>query len=136
MSLANAFNTLGQTVMPRVGAAAFPDTMTIKADAPTIGTGGGRIKGTATDAYTNVPVTYAPTAVEKRIFQADRPINTLQYTLTMPTHTSAGARINIDAESHRLIVNARGTEPAKTFRIIAVGDISGVIFEVICEKEG
>lgn len=139
-ALAEVFNMLGQTVMPIVGAAAFPDTMTIKSEsASTIGTGGERIKGTTTDAYTAVPVAYEPTQIEKRVSAGDRPISSLQYTLTLPTHyTDEGTvkRINLDPKLHRLIVNARGNEPAKTFRILAIRDISGVVFEAVCEKEG
>lgn len=136
MSLAATFDKLGQSVIPKIGLAVFPDTMTIKAEsASSQGAGGGRIKGTATDAYTSVPVSYEPTQAGKRITSGDKPISGQQYTLTMPTHQS-GSRINLDPKIHRLIVNSRGNEPAKTFRIIAVGDISGVVFEVICEKEG
>lgn len=138
--MAGVLNDLGQTILPNVfsslNSAGLVDTMTIKAEsASSQGTGGGRIKGTATDAYTSVPVSYEPTQAGKRITSGDKPISSQQYTLTMPTHQS-GSRINLDPKIHRLIVNSRGNEPAKTFRIIAVGDISGVVFEVICEREG
>jgi hypothetical protein len=52
----------------------------------------------------------------------------------MATHKS-GSRINLDPKAHRLVVAARGNEPAKTFRIISIGDDQGVVFEVICERE-
>lgn len=136
MSLAALANTLGQTVMPSVCAATMPDTMTIKAEtASSIGAGGERIKGTASDYKTSVPCSYEPILQRRgRITAGDKAVSIQQYKMTMPTHHSG--RINLDPKTHRFIVNGRGTEPAKTFRIIAVGDISGVVFEVVVEREG
>lgn len=139
--MAGVLNDLGQTILPNVfsslNTAGLVDTMTVKSESATsTDSGGGRIKGTASDAYTSVPVSYEPVTSGKRIIGGDKAISTMQYALTFPTHTSAGSRINIDPKIHRLVVNARGNEPAKTFRIIAVQDVSGVVFECICEREG
>ena len=131
-------NLLGQTVVPMIGAAAFPDTMTITAETTTQGTGGGQVKSGTTNAYTSVPVAYKPLSAYKRAAYADRLVSSEGYELTVPTHTSTGTRINLDPKTHKLVVNARtspGDEPQKTFRIIAVGDDSGVVFEVVCDKE-
>ncbi len=140
MSLAAVFDKLGQSTMPAVAAKVFPDTMTIKSEsASTIGTGGGRIKGTVSDYKTSVPCAYEPiTARRDRPMAGDKLVTTQRYMVTLPTH-QAGSRINLDPKIHRFIVNARtspGTEPAKTFRIISVGDQSGVVFETVCEREG
>lgn len=139
--MAGVLNDLGQTILPSVfsslNSAGLVDTMTIKAEtAATIGTGGERIKGTASDAYTSVPVSYEPAqSSNTRVTAGDKSVSTQQYLLTFPTHQS-GSRINIDPKTHRLIVNTRGNEPAKTFRIIAIKDVSGVVFEAVCEREG
>jgi hypothetical protein len=137
--MAGVLNDLGQTILPSVfsslNAAGLVDLMTIQTEGnATTGTGGGRIKGTPTSAYTAVPVSYEPTVSGKRIFVAERNISVQQYTLTFPTHQS-GVRLNIDPKLHRLIVTARGNEPAKTFRILSIMDVSGVVFEAICERE-
>jgi len=138
--MAGVLNDLGQTILPSVfsslNSAGIVDTMTIKAEsAASQGSGGGRIKGTATDYKTSVPVSYEPTQRGGRINAGDKPVSSQQYTLTMPTH-HGGSRIDLDPKIHRFVVNTRGNEPAKTFRIISVGDVSGVVFEVICEREG
>lgn len=112
--------------------------MTIKAEsASTTGTGGGRIKGTASNAYTQVPVSYEPVKNTKgaRVEAGTKSVSNQQYILTLPTHHN-GSRINLDPKIHRLVVDARGNEPAKTFRIISVGDVKGVVFEVVCQREG
>jgi hypothetical protein len=137
--MAGVLNDLGQTILPSVfsslNSAGLADTMTIKSEsAATIGTGGERIKGTATDAYTSVPVSYEPASAGKRIV-GDKATSSVQYVLTFPTHAS-GSRINIDPKIHRLIVASRGNEPAKTFRILGIRDVSGVVFEAVCEREG
>lgn len=111
--------------------------MTITTEsAATIGTGGERIKGTAADLYEDVPVSYEPTSQGKRLASGDKNVSTMQYTLTFPAYTKDGNRIELDPKMQRLVVDAREDEPAKTFRMIGVGDISGVVFEVICEREG
>lgn len=135
MSLADVFNTLGQTVMPKVTAAAFPDTMTVKGETTSAGTGGGRVKSAATDVYESVPCSYEATRVENRLTSADKLLSIQQYLVTFPTHDKFRVRYEVDVKKHRLVVNARGTEPAKTFRIIALRDLSGVIFEAVCERE-
>lgn len=143
--MAGVLNDLGQTILPSVfgslNTAGLVDTMTITAEtAPTIGTGGERIKGTPTNAYTSVPVSYEPLRQgRENLLAGDKAIDSHRYILTFPTHTAAGARINLNPATQRLVVNARpspGDEPAKTFRIIGVGDVSGVVYEVVCTKEG
>lgn len=139
MSLAEVFDTLGQTVIPAIADAVFPDTMNIKAESQeTIGNGGERIKGSVTNAYTNVPCVYEPVARERssRNVVGDKATPAMRYTLKFPTHQN-GARIDIDARTHRPVVNARGNEPQKTFRFIGQPrDKSGVIFEADCVFEG
>lgn len=137
----SVLNTLGQTVLPSVfsslKSAGLVETMTVKTEsAASIGAGGGRIKGTTTDLYTNVPVAVEQTQREPRQFEAgSRTTPSVRFLLTFPTHQN-GSRLNIDAKLHRFVVNARGNEPAKTYRAIATPDDNGVVYEVIAEKEG
>lgn len=137
MSLAALANTLGQTVMPNVCAAVMTDTMTIKAESASSIVDGARVKGTTTDYKTSVPCCYEPVRTRKsaREGAGEKSISQQQYLVTIPTHKS-GSRINLDPKTHRFVVDARGNEPAKTFRIISVGDISGVVYEVVCTREG
>lgn len=135
MSLASVLDTLGQTVMPKVGAAVFPDTLTVTGETLSVDSGGARYKSAAASVYTGVPCAYEPIKTERRTEQGGRVVSVQQYLVTMPTHTSAGTRINLDPKTHRLAVDARGNEPAKTFRITAVRDQSGVVFESVCERE-
>lgn len=134
MSLASVFNELGQTIMPTVFAEVMPDTCTITAETTSAGTGGGRIKSGTTNAYTSIPCSYEPKQGAK-FDSADKLISVNLYTLTLPTHTSGGSRIALNATTHKIVVAARGNESAKTFRIISIGDVSGVVMEVMCEKE-
>jgi hypothetical protein len=136
MSLASVFNQLGQDVIPTVLAAAFPDTCTITAETTSAGTGGGRIKSGTTVAYADVPCAYEP--IQKfgwQKDQGDKIVSTQIYMVTIPTHTAAGTRISLDPKTHRIVVAARGNEPAKTFRIQNVGDQMGVVFEIIAARE-
>jgi hypothetical protein len=122
--LSAIFDSLGQDILPEIGAIAFPDTMRITGETTAAGTGGGRVKSAALEVYDDVPVTY----------EADKLISLQQYKLTFPTHY-LGFRLEIDVKQHKFIVNERGNEPEKVFKVIALRDISGVVFEAICDKE-
>lgn len=135
MSLAAVFDTLGQTVLPQVAAAVFPDLMNITGETRSAGTGGGQIKSAVTESYWDVPVTYEPMQIENRLTSADKLLSTQQYMVTFPTHEPSGVRIDIDPKQHKLVVLERGNEPEKTFRIVSIRDQSGVVFEAICTKE-
>jgi hypothetical protein len=132
MSLASVFNTLGQSVIPQVAAAVFPDTCTIKGESLGSDSGGGQVS-TVTDDYTNVPCAYEPLSGQ-RFDSAGKLLSTQAYRVTIATHYN-GSRINLDPKEHKFVVNSRGNEPAKTFRIESIGDDMGVVFEVLCTRE-
>ena len=137
MSTAAIFNQLGQSVMPQALAFALPDTMTIKAVNQVTDGAGGYTQGTPTDAYTAIPCAYEPKG-GARFNSADQLMSVNLYTVTLPTHyNNAGTmtRINLNPTIHRFVVNVRGNEPTKTFRIISVADDLGAIFEATCERE-
>lgn len=140
--MANVFDKLGQSVLPKVfnklNTVGLTDLMDVKGETVTAGTGGGRIKSASPNVYTAIPVIFKPSSSGTKNVAADQLLSTVQYTLTFPSHTSAGSRYAIDPKVHRLAVRARtgtGTEPAKTFRIIAIKDIQGNLYEAICERE-
>jgi len=136
--MAGILNNLGQRTAPKIfaklAAKGLVDTMSILGEGKVQGPGGGMVKGSAPAVYSNVPVSYEPASAGKRIAAGDQDVSSQQYVLTLPTHQN-GTRINLDPSLHRLSVNARGNEPVKVFRILAVGDVSGVVFEVIAERE-
>lgn len=136
--LTDIYNELGQDIFPDVWPVVAPDTMTIVAETITKDSQGRAIKSATANAYTSIPVTYEtlPFAFGDRRVQGERSVSVQEYILTFPTHTAAGSRINLDPEKHRLIVDARGNEPAKTFRISSINDNTGAIYEVLCEREG
>lgn len=134
MSLAAVFDKLGQQVMPKVARAVFPDLADITAFA-NVSDGAGGQYTTATTPYEDVPCTYEPIDIEFRRTVSDRTVSVQEYRVTMPTHDADAVRIDLNPETHRITVQARGNEPAKVFRIISIGDVSGVVFECICHRE-
>lgn len=131
-AVGDVLNQLGQVTIPQVAAIVFPDTMDVIELANTQDSGGANIKAQST-VYSSVPVSYEMTSNAKRLPVADQHKSIVQYTLTMPTHQSGG-RINLNPAKHRLKVLTRGNEPEKLFRIIGINDVSGVVFEAICER--
>lgn len=135
MSLAAVFDKLGQSVMPSVGAAVFPDLMNITGETTVAGTGGGVVKSAAEPLWEDVPVAYEPMQTENRLTSGDKLLSVQQYMVTFPTHTADAIRIDIDPKAHKLVVLERGNEPEKIFRIVALREQSGVVFEAVCNKE-
>lgn len=131
---ASIFNELGQTIMPSVLATVLPDLCTIQALNPSSDGAGGYTYGAPTNAYTSVPCAYEPLS-GARFDVNGKLLSTNAYRVTLPTHSSAGTRINLDPTVHQILVAARGNEPAKTFRISAIADDLGVVFEVLTERE-
>lgn len=122
---------VGQEIAPQY----FPETCSIKTHTPTKSATGGKIKGADSDFKTGVPCVVEKLSNAGSRF-AGKDISTASHKLKIPCVDSAGERINFDITVHRkILVNARGLEPAKTYLPIAFTDKSGVVFEIICEKE-
>lgn len=136
MSSAALANRLGQTVLPGIAERILPDTMTIRSLTETQDDLGGTKKASV-DAYELVPVSYKPLQAtgDRREESGNRLISIKKYRLSFPTHKADGTRIDLDSEIHRLVVNARGNEPVKTFKILSKDESAGVMFYAICEKE-
>lgn len=128
-------NELGENWHPEVAAAYFTDTCSIKSHSVTKSSSKAAVKGPESVAYSNVPVVYKSVNTDSLRDQAGKLRSVREYVLTIPTHEADGTRIDFDIEIHSIDVDARGNEPAKSFRPISVGDIQGVILEIVCEKE-
>lgn len=139
--MADVLNKLGQDIIPSVMSklqgVGLTETMTIKRETATVGTGGGKIKGSTTDVYTAVPVVVEPTSSDARFIQADQPRSVQEYKLTFATHDTAATpnRIAVDIATDRFYVNARGNEPAKVYRAITIPEQQGVNYEAVCVRE-
>lgn len=135
MSLAAVFDKLGQSIIPTIASKVFPDLLDVVEQSTTSDGAGGRIKATEI-IYPSIPCAYEPNSRnEYRTTRGDRMASVQEYLVTFPTHDDVQDRLNIDPAIHRLSVQARGNEPAKTFRIIALRDDAGVVFEAICERQ-
>ncbi len=135
MRAAALFNKIGKTSIPRIGSRIFPDRMTVVKQNYTPGSGGGRTKTAPTNVHTSIPCTYHANSGEQ-VLIGDKPDRKEEYSVSFPSHTPAGVRINIDPQEHRLVVAARGNEPQKTFRMTApLKDKAGMMFEATCELE-
>ena len=88
-----------------------------------------------TTDHAAIPVNVSPAGKGDRIQTGDQISSINQYILTFEVNTPAGARINLDPKKHFLRVRARDPEPVKEFRIISVGDATGVVFQVVCSRE-
>jgi hypothetical protein len=126
---------LAEDEIPEIMLEVMPDTMSITGETRTQGPGGGQIKNAAGAVYDGVPVLYEPkVSGSDRVVVGEKLVSVQEYTLTFPAYLN-GARINVDPKNHRLVVDPRGNEPAKTFLITSIRDQMGVYFEAICTKE-
>lgn len=139
--MANVFDKLGREVLPQVfgklSGVGLTDLMDIRGIASTQGTGGGVVKTASPIVYQNVPVIFNPGGGSK--FQrGDMMTSSQVYTMQFPVYCESGQRIDIDPVKHRLHVRPRlnpSQEPCKVFRVIAIRDIQGNIFEADVVKE-
>lgn len=113
----------------------FPETMTIVADTMAVGAGGGQVKTGTTNYKTGVPCIFEAAKDGTRFVNADKMGSLQPYKITFPIYWPASSRINLDPNAHTLVVDARGDEPPKTFRIDSIKDIVGVLYEVLAGKE-
>lgn len=131
-------NELGTEVIPEVfdllKDEGITDTMTVKRKSASAGTGGGRVKGSTSDAYTSVPVDVQPYN-GTRFMLTDKPIANATHLLEFPVYDTGGTRITVNPATDRFVVDARGSEPAKTFRIITSPDDHGITYKAYCELE-
>ena len=133
-TLGNELSAIAQTEIPAL-ADDFPDTLSIVQDTSTPGPGGGQIKTGTSNYKTGVPCIYEPAKDGTVFINADKMGSLQPYKITLPIYWPANNRISVDPQTHTLVIDARGSEPQKVFRIDSVKDIVGVLFEVLAGKE-
>jgi len=134
MSLAKVFDKLGEQIVPKIAAKVFPDSMYVMRDVLTSDGGGGQINAGQDDVANGdlIPCTYSPLGGVK-VTQGDRITSKMQYAFTFPTNQFTYL---LDVTTNdRLKVMARGNQPDKIFKVIVIGNESGVINEAVCELE-
>jgi hypothetical protein len=134
MSSADVFNEIADD-MGEILPESFPDTLTVVTEGTAAGTAGMKVNAASSNTYTGVPCIYEQ--IEKfawRKDQADKNLSTQKYKVTIPTHHN-GSRMTLTPANQRLIVAARGDEPAFTLRMDSVATDMGVVFVVIASKE-
>jgi hypothetical protein len=134
MSTAAIFNKVAD-VMGGALAMAFPDTLTVQTLNETSGTGGMKIKSSTSNTYTSVPCVIE--YIQKfgwRKNQGEKNLSTQKYTITCPTHVN-GTRMTLNPATQRLLIAARGDEPAMTLRIDTISSDMGVVFVINASKE-
>lgn len=124
--------------VPQIAKSLFPDILTIVKETVTQNAGGDFVKSGETVSYGDIPCRARPMERhEYRDQYADKLLSVEGYIVTLPKYKvvdGTPSRINIDPTIHRLKVNARGEEPEKVFRIIAIRAYEAN-FEVVCGKE-
>lgn len=140
--MAYVFNKLGQSVLPRIfdklSNVGLTDLMDVRGKTTATGPGGGRIKSAAQVVYKDVPVNFKAEQIAGTRLNADRPVSGQEYRVYFPSHNVNGVRYAIDPALHRLHIKKRildGDEPAKVFRITAMRDIQGNMYEADIIRE-
>lgn len=128
---------IAEVDLPDIAVEVMPDVMNILGKSRTQGPGGGQIKSASPIEYEYVPVLFEPRDPDRKAVNGEQLVSSNEYRLMFPKYFGKNELIKIilDPNSHRLQVMARGNEPEKIFRIIAVRDLYGVYWEANCEKE-
>lgn len=131
-TVGNELNQIAQLEIPSL-ADDFPDVLDVVIETSSSDDGGGYFDSANTNVYSDVPCVYIPLS-GNRTDANGKLVSVNGYEITMPVYDAEGNRIDLD-DSHRLVVQARGSEPEKTFQIKSIGDEMGVLYQVICTLE-
>src|SRR5690242_11962810 len=121
-TIGDEISYIGQVEVPALGDD-FPDRLNVQSETSASDAGGGYYDSGNTSVYSDIPCVYVPLKGNKTDANG-KLVSINGYEITMPVYTSDGSRINLD-DSHRLVVQARGEEPEKTFQIVSIGDELG-----------
>jgi hypothetical protein len=131
--LGDVLDELAETIIPEVAEIVFPDTCFIKRQTETKDAKG-VIERTWEDLNViAIPCTYEPKTRSRKDDGTGQWTSLMEYYLTMPTNYDESL-IELEVDD-RIEVQARGNQPVKTFKVIAVKNDSGVVNEVICNLE-
>ena len=137
--MSNVLDTLATTmataVMPALANAGVVETMSVVRTPQVSDCAGGFTPGTPTNAYASVPVAVEIDKKGNRVDAAGKLIALQTYILTFPSQTTAGALIDIDLATDRLVVDARSPQPAKTYKIVCPAEEMGVVNAYVCVRE-
>jgi hypothetical protein len=134
----SVLNDLSQTIIPDIfdalNNAGLGETVAVSRQTETTDDGGA-IESTWANVYTALdcpPILPAKRGGYKAE-QGGKFISVTEYEVKIPRNQS-GTLLSLRADD-RLVTTARGTEPAKTFRIKNVENVAGVYLKVICTFE-
>jgi hypothetical protein len=134
----SVLNDLSQTIIPDIFAAlndaGLGETVAVSRQTETKDEGGA-IESTWANVYTliDTPPILPAKGRGYKAEQGGKFISVTEYEVKIPRNQS-GTLLSLRADD-RLVTTARGTEPAKTFRIKNVENVAGVYLKVICTFE-
>ena len=131
--LSEIWNELAAEVMPDVFDAVHTDTLNVLTESKTDDGGGAKRKAVSTANNSPIPCIYEPKTNSYKNEAAEQITSKMQYSIMFP-RVQNGVLVPLKS-SDRLQVLARGLEPQKLFRIVALGNNAGVFIEAICELE-
>jgi hypothetical protein len=127
MSLADAFDTMAAVAGAAFGAM-FPDLCAVQSPTNTQGSSGGNRPSWANvTGLSSVPCLYS----SRRGMERDAAGALTAFTdfeILMPSEVS-GTLVSV-APKYRIMVAARGTQPARTFEVVSVASEAGVYWRV------
>jgi hypothetical protein len=134
----SVLNDLSQTIIPDIfdalNNAGLGETVAVSRQTETQDSGG-RVLSTWANVYTSLDT--PPILPAKRggykAEQGGKFISVTEYEVKIPRNQN-GTLLALRADD-RLVTTARGTEPAKTFRIKNIENVAGVYLKVICTFE-
>lgn len=130
MSMANVFNKLSTSIIPKIANKVFPDLLTISR-ATQVSDGGGSSTQTIAVVFDDVNCIYEPLNDSVKYFVADSINSKQKYVITIPRNQN-GNLISIKTDD-LITVKARGNEPAKNFKLLGVKNDSSVILEIVAD---
>lgn len=131
--LGDVLNELAESIIPDVAEIVFPDTCFIQRQTETKDSQGVVSRTWANLNASAIPCTYEPKTRSRKDDGTGQWMSIMEYYVTLPTNQN-GDLIAIQTND-RIAVEARGNQLAKTFRITAIKNDSGVVLEAICNLE-
>jgi len=127
VSLAGAHNAMAEAFASSASAM-FPDLCTVRAaQATSASATGGKVRP-STSVHANVPCLYKPLRASERL-SGEGSTGFADYEILMPA-VVADAQITV-APKHQVVVAARGEQPARTFEVVGVLNVSGVYLKCL-----
>lgn len=131
--LGEVLDELAENIIPDVASIVFPDTCNISRETVTKDAGGAPKTAWSNVNASPIPCAYEPKTKGFKDANSGQYISVMEYYITLPTNQD-GSLIDIQPKD-RIAAIARGNQPAKTFRITAIKNDSGVVLEAICNLE-